>query len=516
MYINDGVSGFSVANGDYAATLYGKDTGNSVQPNLSDVKAKSKNFKVNCPPQSVVAQAPTRVDVCGRQNDTYTIPAVTGVIYKIGGVVTAAGTYATTANTVTVTAEAAPGYALTGKTSWPLSFTNNNPCPVVVTPTAPTMNDVCGALNDTYTIPAQTGVRYYVNGSIIERPAGTYPANPIFPYYIKAVAASGYQLSGDDDWLFNFNGLPCLATPAAPVIAADECGTANDSYTIPATTGVRYFVNGVEKPAGTYKGNGLLIILAVPEIGYIIHPHAQHLWFLGFTNVKCPDAVTPTVPTHLDECGTGNDTYTIPAMKGIKYQVNGVDTPAGTYPATGTVTITAIALPGYIIPANTPATWNFDFTNVACPASDITVIAECAPSGVKVLLTNNGTADGYATVNGVKVNVIKGQSVEVTVPFTLFKADVKVYDDAKKLLLDTAFNCPLGMGSIGGASGNTVATTPAEPATVVTSSVKNSNELPTTGGINVTLQTAVMVLFALTAYGATYYFQGRRLEAKSR
>ena len=59
-YINDGISGFTVPDGQYKATLYGKDTGNPANPDLTDEKAKSKVFKVQCPakPTTTVQAGP--------------------------------------------------------------------------------------------------------------------------------------------------------------------------------------------------------------------------------------------------------------------------------------------------------------------------------------------------------------------------------------------------------------------------------------------------------------------------
>lgn len=353
-YVNDGASGYSIANGDYAATLYGKDTGNPAQPNLSDVKAKSKNFKVDCPPQSITAQAPTYVDMCGRQNDTYTIPSTTGVVYKVGGVVAPAGTYSTASNTVAVTAEAIAGYTLIGTASWSLLFTNTASCDIEVTPAAPTSNDVCGNQNDTYVIPASVGAQY---------------------------------------------------------------------------------------------------------------------------------------------------------------QVNGVTQPAGTYVALGSVQITATALPGYVFATGAVTVWDIDFTNNACPASAIVAVAVCSVGGVTITLINNGTADGYAVVNGVTVNVAMSQTKDVLVPFTMFPALVAVYDDAQKSLLNSSFSCPLGVGGLGGAgtpSSPVVAESPVQPA-AATPAISVQNELPTTGGANPALQAFMMVVLAASAYGAAYYLQGRRI-----
>jgi len=83
-YINDG-GALTLADGHYNAELdnkFGTDPGN---------KAKSKVFKVECNPVAVTPAAPTKVELCGTANDTYTIPATTGVTYQINGQPVAAG-----------------------------------------------------------------------------------------------------------------------------------------------------------------------------------------------------------------------------------------------------------------------------------------------------------------------------------------------------------------------------------------------------------------------------------------
>ena len=51
--------------------------------------------------------------------------------------------------------------------------------------------------------------------------------------------------------------------------------------------------------------------------------------------------VSPTAPTFSDQSGTALDTYTIPTTAGVDYRVEGVIKAAGTYPASGAVTIQA-------------------------------------------------------------------------------------------------------------------------------------------------------------------------------
>lgn len=68
----------------------------------------------------VTATAPTADDTA----NTITIPAVTGVEYRIGGSpVTGTVSVGDVSTTVTVTAHALSGYHLTGTTSWPFTFT---------------------------------------------------------------------------------------------------------------------------------------------------------------------------------------------------------------------------------------------------------------------------------------------------------------------------------------------------------------------------------------------------------
>jgi hypothetical protein len=123
-YVNNGGT-YSLPNGHYKATLYGKDTGNPAQPDLKDVKAKSKVFKVDCTasPTPVTAADVTFADLCATVNDTYTVPSSTGVIYQLGGNNVVAGTYPGS-GTVSVDATDDIGYVLTGTTNWSHSYTN--------------------------------------------------------------------------------------------------------------------------------------------------------------------------------------------------------------------------------------------------------------------------------------------------------------------------------------------------------------------------------------------------------
>lgn len=515
-YVNAAGSPYVLAAGHYKATLdnkFGTDPGD---------KAKSKVFKVECTPTAVTPTAPSKVDLCGTANDTYIIPTTTGVTYQINGQPVLAGTYPAT-GTVIVTAVANPGYVLQGGTSsWTLTFTNT-PCIVAVTPPAPTRTDLCGTANDTYTIPAADGVIYRVNGNV--KAAGTYAGSGFL--LITATAAPGYVLSGTKTWTFLFTNLPCVVVPAEPT-DTELCGRDDDTYTIPSTTGVRYFVNGVEKAAGTYDAPAAVLIVAVAKPGYIIDLHAQAAWIFTFSNKKCPEPchsmvtlrffgqhnwlddedcipveVTTVDPTKIDLCGVNGDSYTIPSKTGVIYKVNGVVKPAGTYPATGPVTITAHAADsGYVIANGQTTSWTFEFTNQACPKADIGIVAECSAQGVLVKLVNSGDADGDVYINGDKVTVAMGKTVEVIVSTVLFKANVVVKDaDNKTILLDQAYDCTPGRGGAGPID------TPTIPAKVASVQMPGT-DLPVTGADSAK-QALMLIFLGIAVYGATYFLQGR-------
>lgn len=107
--------------------------------------------------------------------------------------------------------------------------------------------------------------------------------------------------------------------------------------------------------------------------------------------VECGPAValtdvTPAAVTFVDVCETASDAYTIPATTGVLYQLAGVTVPAGTYPGTGTVTITAIPDAGFNLTGTT--TWQYTFTDISCPLSAVT---PAVPTGIDLTCLSNGT-----------------------------------------------------------------------------------------------------------------------------
>ncbi|MDD9205264.1 DUF1349 domain-containing protein, partial [Georgenia sp. 10Sc9-8] len=76
-----------------------------------------------------------------------------------------------------------------------------------------------------------------------------------------------------------------------------------------------------------------------------------------------PVEVTPVDIEFTDEDGTEDDTYVIPDARGVEYLVDGEVVGAGTYPGTGTVTVTARPLEGYVLADDAQTEWTFDFTD---------------------------------------------------------------------------------------------------------------------------------------------------------
>lgn len=161
--------------------------------------------------------------------------------------------------------------------------------------------------------------------------------------------------------VFKVDCAPVLThvTPAA-VTFYDVCGTVNDTFTIPTTTGVAYEIGGVTQAANTYPGTGTVAVTATAAAGYTLDGTTS--WQHTFTDEACPLVqVKATAPTKVDlECDK-DGYYVIPDKTGVIYKVNGVVAAADTYPVSvpQTITITAEAAPGYTLYGKT--SWTFAF-----------------------------------------------------------------------------------------------------------------------------------------------------------
>ncbi|WP_143711642.1 S8 family serine peptidase [Paenarthrobacter aurescens] len=344
----------------------------------------------------VVTPAPvTFTDVDGTKDDTYTIPATEGVEYLVGGNVVAAGKYPGS-GTVTVTAKAVTDYVLAeGATSeWAHEF---KATPFVVTPAPVTFTDVDGTKDDTYTIPATEGVEYLVGGNVVA--AGTYPGSGTVTVTAKAVTDYVLAEGAVSEWAHEFKATPFVVTPA-PVTFTDVDGTKDDTYTIPATEGVEYLVGGNVVAAGKYPGSGTVTVTAKALTDYVLAEGAVSEWAHEFK--ATPFVVTPAPVTFTDVDGTKDDTYTIPATEGVEYLVGGNVVAAGTYPGSGTVTITARAMTDYVLAEGTVTEWSQLFKTTPAP-----VVFADLPVGAQFFdeiswLAARGISTGWTEADGSK------------------------------------------------------------------------------------------------------------------
>ncbi|MCD4853789.1 hypothetical protein LN996_23520, partial [Arthrobacter sp. AK01] len=130
-------------------------------------------------------------------------------------------------------------------------------------------------------------------------------------------------------------------------------------YVVPATTGVEYLVGGKVVAAGTYPGTGTVTVTARAKTDYVLASGATASWSATFN--ATPFVVTPAAVTFTDKDGTKDDVYVVPSTTGVEYLVGGKVVAAGTYPGTGTVTVTARAKADYVLASGATASWSATF-----------------------------------------------------------------------------------------------------------------------------------------------------------
>jgi hypothetical protein len=95
-----------------------------------------------------------------------------------------------------------------------------------------------------------------------------------------------------------------------------------------------------------------------------------------FSTLTLAILVAPKAVTFGDKDGTAADTYTVPASTGVDYVVANRVVPAGTYPGIGTVTVTAKAKAGYVLPAD-DVSWTATFQgSLVAPVPAVTGTAK--------------------------------------------------------------------------------------------------------------------------------------------
>lgn len=172
---------------------------------------------------------------------------------------------------------------------------------------------------------------------------------------------------------------------AGSITIKNSSGTVVATIPVPASTdgsirGISWKgvnANGAALPAGAYTW-----ILNVSDATGKVARSAD-----GSAAATDSLTVQPTAkpPVFTDVCGTANDKVTIPATAGVVYYWNGVAKAAGTYRASGTVTITAKAKKGYQLSGT--ASWTKTFTNLKCAVPKAPTFADkCGTVNDKVMI----------------------------------------------------------------------------------------------------------------------------------
>ena len=141
------------------------------------------------------------------------------------------------------------------------------------------------------------------------------------------------------------NGCQILTvTPVAPTVTPSTTCDVQGTYTIPATKGVAYLLDGTPIAAGTYDGPKTATITAQAKPGYLL---SDPTWSFSLdlpAAAVCPTQVTPVNPTVVlsPRCDV-QGSYTIPTTTGVSYLLDGTPIAAGSHagPASGTVTAQA-------------------------------------------------------------------------------------------------------------------------------------------------------------------------------
>jgi D-alanyl-D-alanine carboxypeptidase len=189
---------------------------------------------------------------------------------------------------------------------------------------------------------------------------------------VAGVTPNRYSMYGTAN-LFGYNGTPAgtyaspadyfagkpplqnssaSVTPTAPTFGLS-------TYTIPAVTGVRYTVNGVDRQAGTYNVTETIYnVKAFPLPGYYF-PSSVGATQWGITYTP-PATKTATVPD--PTFNAGSSTFELHSVAGVEYTVNGQVYPAGAYFSVQLVNIQVRATEGYVLDPSRPTSWSHDFS----------------------------------------------------------------------------------------------------------------------------------------------------------
>ncbi len=326
------------------------------------------------------------------------------LVYKIDGTVVTAADTTVIPGAHTVTAELADPsgiYVLRGESRWILTSDSSSgacdlPPKALVVPTVTTTASTC-EVGGSYTLSPTEGVVWTVDGVV--KPAGTYPAAASTRHIVATTASSdfGFAVDTQTNWSPTFGSPgdcfnpPTLALLTPTASSAPITCSASGSYTLGNLDGVIWKVDGAVKPAGTYSVQAAATVNAVAttdpsQNGF--EQGAQTRWTFVFTGP--PDCgelpthplVIPAVSMVNRTCAV-NGSYTLGAVDGVIYTVNGTVQAAGTYPVSTAKTLSVLAATrssDFGFAEGTQTTWTLGFTDPG-NCAELTTLAFTGSNG---------------------------------------------------------------------------------------------------------------------------------------
>lgn len=283
-----------------------------------------------------------------------------------------------------------------------------------------------------YTIPTTTGVTYYIGDQVVA--AGVYPITSNTTVTVNAKANTGYFIdaSTNSTWEHEFTVptdeecvLGAESVVPAPVTFVDPSCDANGSYTIPATEGVEYKVEGVVTPAGTYSvvGNATINFTAIALEGFELEGTSawSHQFTVPTDCVLGAQSVTPepvifTAPT----CSL-QGFYIIPETNGVDYTLDGKILTSGKYIVKNgeTVVITAVAKSDFELKEGATNQWTYTSTApVNCDGVGSVLGASTGAPGTLPLTSGDSTLSNL-TVLSIVTTMFTGAWLAIRKVFAL-------------------------------------------------------------------------------------------------
>jgi LPXTG-motif cell wall-anchored protein len=298
--------------------------------------------------------------------------------------------------TITVTFTAKSGYVLTGTTVYEHTFGSQPKYSEGNDPPShdpPTHTPVCGPVNDTVTVPADTNeVDYQDSG-------WTNGSRTVTAVWID-------DNSTLEMWSFTDQNTPCPTAPPTVVSGYDCVADEPTAYLDPASNDTWTATGDLDDAPRGYR----FVITA--NDGYTFESDIDVVLEGTIDDSDRTCEVEPVKPTRngTEECDVP-DTYTIPATLGVVYLVDGEVVDAGTYPLPEghTVVVTAEAASGYRLVGGLNQRLTGGEVD-ACPIPDWT--SNCAE--IDWVVTNTGDVDLVVVFTGYPSTVIPvGESLTV-------------------------------------------------------------------------------------------------------